>query len=283
MNHGSHGLKFTMKSEPAFNSQLKSAMKRFAKSWIFLCVIAFAAPVSAHAIAPAAAGIFSIIPGLGQLAAERPLEGLAWFTTVATLSSVRSSYANNIGLELWEYNIYDAYRDAGAKDTSKETALENGVAFLNPINLIDPISVGVIGYAAYGSHGKNVVRQGPSSAVSGAFLFGMVGLGEEGLFRGFLFPGFSHLTNSYTAGAVLSSSAFAAAHLVNKNSYYHSRRGLLTIFAGGMLLCWQTYLQRWDLRHSIFTHAWFDFTTEYAKIGGSSLQTVPKLSFHLDF
>jgi Type II CAAX prenyl endopeptidase Rce1-like len=222
---------------------------------------------SAQAVQPAAAGALSVVPGLGQTVGGHPLEGLAWFGSVVGLYSSGNKWARNVALEFWEYNMYDAYRDAGAKDTGKQTFLENELAFINPLNLVDPISVGIVGYGVYsGAHSKSAVKQGPRGTLAGIAFFSTVGLGEEGLFRGFLFPGFSHLTGSYIVGAVLSSGAFAAAHLVNHNKYYHSAHGLTTLFAGGMLLCLQTYSQKWDLRHSIFTHAWFDISVEYARI-----------------
>lgn len=244
---------------------------------LFLALAFLFAPMTTRAaIAPAAAGVISIVPGLGQVATGNTLEGLAWFSTVVGLYVSRSSYAHDVALEIWEYNLYDAYRDAGAKDTGKQTALQNGIAMLNPVNLFDPISVGIVGYGVYvGTQGKNTVRQGPRGTLAGAFLFGMVGLGEEGLFRGFLFPAFSHVTKSYTVGAVTSSAVFAASHLINKNAYYHSTSGLVTIFAGGLLLCLQTYLQKFDLRHSIFSHAWFDFSVEYLHVRDTEMRARP--------
>lgn len=253
---------------------------------IFVTLL-LALPRPASAVAPAAAGAMSVVPGLGQVAAGNALEGFAWFGTVVGLSVSSNIWANRVGLELWEYNIYDAYRDAGAKDTGKQAAIENELAFLNPANLVDPISLGIVGYGVYsGTQSKNVVHQGPRGALGGALFFSTVGLGEEGLFRGFLFPAFSHLTGNYVAGALLSSAAFAAAHLVNKSKYYHSSAGLATIFTGGLLLCFQTYQHKWDLRHSIFTHAWFDFSVEYANIGAPGLSlanSVPAARFNLDF
>ncbi len=262
-------------------------MHRFV-TFILASVFLFTPLNAEAAVAPGAAGVLSIVPGLGQAANGNALEGFAWFTTTVGLYFSGSSYARDIGYEVWQYNMYDAYRDAGAKDTSKENVLQNGIAPLNPANLFDPISVGIVGYGVYtSSRGKNIVRQGPSSVLGGAFLFAMVGLGEEGLFRGFLFPAFSHVTNSYTVGAIASSAVFAAFHLGNKDSYYRSATGLTTIFAAGLLLCLQSYLQRFDLRHSIFSHAWFDFTVEYLHIGSTDLRTretsVPTLHFNYEF
>lgn len=255
---------------------------------IFLNLAFLFLPVNARAaVAPGAIGLLSIVPGLGQAVKGRPLEGLAWFTTVAGLSFSGSSYARDIGFEVWQYNMYDAYRDAGAKDTSKENVFQNGIAPFNPVNLFDPISVGIVGFGAYTARGNNSVRQGPRGMLAGAFLFTMVGLGEEGLFRGFLFPAFSHVTNSYTVGAIVSSAAFAAFHLGNKSSYYRSTKGLATLFTAGLLLCLQTYNQKFDLRHSIFSHAWFDFTVEYLYIAPNNLNNlqarVPTLRFNYEF
>lgn len=237
----------------------------------------------AQAIAPSVAGTLSIIPGLGQVSTGETLEGVAWFASVVGLFSSGSSYARDVGFKLWEYNLYDAYRDAHGQDTVQTGVVKDYLSFLNPVNLFDPYSVGIVGYGSYRAlTASSTASLGPRSVFQGAFYYGFVGLGEEGLFRGFLFPGFSHLTGSYFVGGVLSSIAFSASHLMNKQSYYHSAAGLGELFLLGAALSMQTYRNHFDLRHSIFTHAWYDIIIDYAgkKADGEGL---PPLGLKVGF
>ena len=76
-------------------------------------------PLRALAVAPGVAGTLSIVPGLGQVADGEVLEGVGWFVTTIGLFVERNTYVSNIGFKLWEYNMYDAYRDAGARHAAK--------------------------------------------------------------------------------------------------------------------------------------------------------------------
>jgi membrane protease YdiL (CAAX protease family) len=119
---------------------------------------------------------------------------------------------------------------------------------------------------------------GPDNRAAGAFYYGFVGFGEEGLFRGALYPGLSHVFGSYWLGALTSSALFAVSHLPNKQAYYHSGRGLAELFVFGMILCAQTTYNHFDLRHSIFTHAWYDFVIDYeSKASTASASLTPEL------
>lgn len=218
----------------------------------------------AFAIAPGVAGALSIVPGLGQVANGDVLEGLGWFVASIGLFSTRSVYSSNIGFKIWEYNMYDAYRDAGAESTGKQSVFENYIAVFNPLNLIDPIGLGILGYGTYTAiTAKSVAKLGPGNLPGSIIFFSFVGLGEEGLFRGFLFPGFSDIFDSKWIGATLSSVAFSLSHLTNKDHFYHSAEGLSILFAGGMLLCLQTYFNNYDLRHGIFAHSWYDVIVDF--------------------
>jgi membrane protease YdiL (CAAX protease family) len=180
--------------------------------------------------------------------------------------------------------MYDAYRDAGPSHSTNYNVAENYIAFLNPLNLIDPFSVGFVGIGAIaGRNSKNRTRMGPRSPVLGAFFYGFVGLGEEGLFRGFLFPGFSDLFDSYVAGAVTSSILFSVSHLTNKQAFYHSATGLSFLFLAGMVFCWQTHYNHFDLRHSIFAHAWYDFLVDYGYQTTNPLQSNAPTGYGLRF
>lgn len=233
-----------------------------------LLAAALLAPVTVAAKPdPGVSGVLSIVPGLGQVANGDTLEGLGWFASTALLFISPSPYISNVGLKFWEYNMYDAFNDAGPHEGSKNNAFENYIAFINPLNLVDPYSVGIVGLSTLTSlttSGADKAKLGPTSPVAGAFFFGFTGWGEEGLFRGFLYPGFSSMFGSHFAGATASSLLFAASHLPNKQAYYHSVRGLGTLFVLGMVWCAQASYRDHDLRHNIFSHAWFDIIQEYA-------------------
>ncbi len=206
---------------------------------------------------PGASGLLSIVPGLGQVANGNHWEGLAWFVTCAGLfigNPGGGGLGRQIGFTLWMYNMYDAYRDAGPRDSTKYSVFENGIAPYNPLNLIDPIGAPVVGIAAIAgsSRGYPALRN-PGKVI----MYGFVGLGEEGLFRGFLFPGLSHVFNNYPVGAVTSSVLFAFAH-VTGGSVEIKPATLAFRTAFGLIMSWQTYRNRFDLRKSIFAHAWWD-------------------------
>ena len=218
-------------------------------------------------VAPELAGTLSVVPGLGQVANGQVLEGLAWFMSSMVLLGSADRNLSTVGFKIWSYNLYDAYKDAGGSETTQHSALSNYLAFVNPVNLLDAYTIptlGVQGAIATQTAGKNKAKLGPNSPLWGAFYFGFVGWGEEGLFRGFLYPAFSKGLHSHFWGATVSSALFSLSHLTNTNSYYHSTRGQLILFLWGMLWCAQASHNAYDLRHNIFSHAWFDIITEYA-------------------
>ncbi len=255
--------------------------KPFVRHKSFIVLLAFisftwcARPASATA--PGVAGTLSLVPGLGQVSNGDVGEGLLWFVTTVGLFVMPSKYMSDIGFKLWEYNMYDAYRDAGPQGAAKQTVFANYLGFINPLNIADPVGLGILGYGtARALTAKSTASLGPRNKLGGAFYYGFVGLGEEGLFRGFLFPGFSSIFSSKFVGATVSSVLFSLSHLTNSQSYYHSVGGLTELFALGMALCWETNNNHNDLRHGIFTHAWYDFIIDYAgkKADGSAPATL---------
>jgi membrane protease YdiL (CAAX protease family) len=238
--------------------------------------------------APGVSGALSIIPGLGQTANGNALEGLGWFFSSAGLFFSGNRYASQVGFDLWMYNMYDAYRDAGAKDTSKQNVFQNWIAPFNPLNLIDPIAPPVLTLYAFAKNTKNSV-QGPHNKIFTLPFFTAVGAGEEGLFRGFLYPGFSHVFGSKLIGATVSSIAFSAFHLINQTSYDSSPNVLLGRFIMGMVLCLQTSINKYDLRKSIFTHAWIDTIVDWKSgangIGHQAIipEKFPPLKLNVEF
>ncbi|MBI2607040.1 MAG: CPBP family intramembrane metalloprotease [Deltaproteobacteria bacterium] len=228
------------------------------------------APREAHAAAAGVSGTASIIPGLGQVINGNALEGLGWFSSVAALSFSGNGYFAQIGFDLWMYNMYDAYRDARPQNGrfTNYGVVENYVAAFNPLNIVDPIGAPIVAYGAYAgsSRGYPGLRN-----VSKPLLYGFVGEGEEGLFRGFLFPGLSDVFSSKLVGALTSSAIFAVSHATGGSSNL-AGGALAQRFAGGMLFCWQANLNRYDLRHGIFAHAWYDILVDRGRIAGLSVK-----------
>lgn len=210
---------------------------------------------------PAIYAGLSIVPGLGQAAQGRYLKGIGYFSTVFLGALIPNRDTRNIATFIWSYNIYDAFRDAGGKDTSQESFFENFVATFNPLNILDPhsaagVAVGLSG-ALINKTDRNQayhLRDALIEPVRMAF----VGLGEEALFRGFMFPAISDMTTSYWAGAIASSAIFSAYHFTGWGLEAFRPDFFTVRLIGGLFGCWQTYRNRFDLRKSIFTHAWFD-------------------------
>ncbi len=251
-------------------------MKRVLILLTFICAsTSYAKP------APGVSGTLSIIPGLGQVSNGDTGEGLVWFSSVVGLSLTGNRYAGQAAFDLWMYNMYDAYRDAGARDTTKYNLFQNWISPFNPLNIIDPIGAPYIGITALSKSPKNSIS-GPRNRLFAVPFFSMVAGGEEALFRGFLYPGFSHLTQSRIIGAIISSAAFSTFHLINRTAFDSSAGALGMRFVMGMLFCWQLTLNKYDMRKGIFAHAWIDTIVDW-KGGGSDASVAPKLNLQLKF
>ena len=226
-----------------------------------LAIFAGACALATQPSLGASAGLYgslSLVPGLGQAIQGNPGEGLAWFAASLGLMGQSKSYLQQAGFDLWMYNMYDAYRDGGGANTSKESLFENSIAFLNPMNIVDPIGAPIIAYGALGgASGGYPALKSPSEF----FTNGFVGLGEEALFRGFLFPSFSGVFSSKPIGAITSSAVFSLAHFTNgKQDLQFSP--LTQRFIAGLLFCWQADRNHYDLRKNIFAHAWYDILVD---------------------
>lgn len=229
-------------------------------------MIAMMFSVSVNAATGGLYGTLSIIPGLGQAANGNVLEGFGWLVTSTSLAiGAKNERLRSIGQNIWFYNMYDAYRDAsvGSNKVSGQNVFENAIAPYNPINLFDSIGAPVVGIAGSVAHGRNIT---PEKVVE----FGFVGLGEEALFRGFLFPAFTNVFNqSKWTGAIVSSALFAGAHTYGN---------VVPRFVLGMLFCWQLDRNKYDLRNGIFAHAWWDvFVDSKSNINGG------KVNYKIDF
>ena len=250
--------------------------QRLARGWGFgaaltlawVLGVASSQPARASSL-PGGVGTLSIVPGLGQMVNGNFFEGLGWLGAVAALYGSGNSQLSQAGWDLWMYQMYDAYRDAGASGAAKHSVYENYAAFLNPLNLIDPIGAPLVAFgAAAGSSGGYPVLRSPSTVL----MYGFVGLGEEGLFRGFLYPSFSQNLGSRWLGAITSSAAFAAIHATGGKAELQATP-MIQRFIGGMLFCWQVERNHADLRKNIFAHAWYDiFVDDGGKIQGLKMK-----------
>ncbi len=152
--------------------------------------------------------------------------------------------------------MYDAYRDARPSSgrISQENVFQNEIASFNPTNIFDPYGAPLVMYGVYAGRGTGYpALRRPIKILEYSF----AGLGEEGLFRGFLFPGLSDVFGSKIIGAITSSALFSYAHAINGASSL-TPSALITRFLGGLLFCAQADRNRYDLRKNIFAHAWYD-------------------------
>jgi membrane protease YdiL (CAAX protease family) len=163
--------------------------------------------------------------------------------------------ARQIGYDLWQYNMYDAYRDAkpAIRRYKDHNVFQNYVATFNPANLWDPIGAPIFATGAVIGAGNNYAGIRNPTYIA---YYGFVGMGEEALFRGFMFPALSDWLGTFT-GAVVSSAAFSLFHATNGSGALGA--GPLTFrFIGGMLFAWQAHRNSYDLRKNIFAHSWWD-------------------------
>lgn len=233
---------------------LAGPMKKRSPRLFSLALCLGLASPNALAASPGLKGTLSLVPGLGQMANGNGWEGLGWLGSVALLYGSKNAHLQAIGWDLWMYNMYDAYRDARPPAAAGHSLFENYTASLNPLNLLDPVGAPVVAYGALAgsSTGYPALRR-PADIIK----YGFVGLGEEGLFRGFLFPSFSQTLGSKWAGAITSSAVFAVAHVTGGSANLQTS-ALTQRFIGGMVFCLQADRNRYDLRKNIFAHAWYD-------------------------
>ncbi len=209
-----------------------------------------------YAVTPAVYGVSSIIPGLGQTLYGNIAEGITWFGSTLFLLSSHDKVLRNNGWDLLQYNIYDAWKDAGGRPSQQNYWFQEYLQNFNVKNLADPFSVGFIGaagYSRYNSEKKNNTKKSgvPKSPLASIEMFTFVGFGEEALFRGFLFPSLSSWLSPW-GGAAVSSALFSVAHIGAGAGANLAR------FVMGMLFCWQYARNDYTLGPNIFAHSWYD-------------------------
>lgn len=222
-------------------------------------LIIFCISFNAAAATPAIFGTASLIPGLGQAFNGQILEGAGWFVTTLGLMSSKDIVLRNIGQDIWFYNMYDAWKDAGGKPSNDHFVGYEYIQNFNPVNLVDPFSIGFLGAAAANrskaksnSDNNNATNDLKNvSTVGSIAMFTFVGLGEESLFRGFLYPAFSSWLGNW-GGAIASSTAFSFAHVGASSG------GNVARFLMGMLFCWQYTRNNYQLGANVFAHSWYD-------------------------
>jgi len=96
-----------------------------------------------------------------------------------------------------------------------------------------------------------------------------VGLGEEGFFRGWLYPMLTDVFwDSKVLGAFVSSIVFAAAHIPSRGTEAAQPLVMLFRMTMGMIFCIQLSLNQYDMRKSIFGHTWFDVFVDNSQENG---------------
>jgi hypothetical protein len=154
------------------------------------------------------------------------------------------------GPSIWEFHPLRGVQLGGTEHTDN-TVFQNYLAFYNPLNILDPIGAPLlIGYGIVPG-----VNKFKGTNLNGPKLLqvSFIGLGEESLFRGFLFPALSDLFSSAILGAVGSSLAFGAIHT------QYDLAGMAVVAAFGLVECLQIHLNKYDPRKNMFAHSWVDF------------------------
>ncbi|OIQ16058.1 MAG: hypothetical protein BM556_15470 [Bacteriovorax sp. MedPE-SWde] len=211
-------------------------------------------------------GFAGFIPGLGQVTNGNYWEALGYLTSIVGFSSQKDPKLKTVGLNIWFYSMYDAWRDAGGSPAEKNTPmLLHYAQTFNPLNIWDPIGATLIGVAAESrtearkEYYQEAKKSGDTEYIhrwhntemwKSTLTFAAVGMGEEAFFRGFLFTGFSRFMGTWS-GAAVSSLMFGFAHVGNRQENFG--RSLIA-----MLFCWQYHRNNYELGKNIFAHAWFD-------------------------
>ncbi len=231
-------------------------------------------------LSPYTYGALSVFPGLGQMLQGEVLEGLAWTGAISFTFFSGSAFVSHAGQMAWMYNIYDSYRDAGAKGEAQATALQNYIAPFNPLNVVDWVGAPLFAYTVFvnGRKGGNGAGM-PNHLIFRPVYTSFTAFGEEALFRGYLYPAFTGLFHSKIASAAFTSVLFGVAH-----TQYNIPEQVIVAFSG-MLFCLQRELNQGDLRHGIFNHAWIDFFGGLNNPGNRSPKflEIPKINFQFIF
>ena len=246
---------------------------------VSLLLAVIATPSAQAKTAPGVGALLSVVPGLGQAVNGEVVEGLGWFAAVATSFAFASStnqLTTQVGFSLWAYNIYDSYRDLKPKNKmyTGNSVFIDTLGILNPLNLIDPIGGPIVGIA-----GVAGARTGFSGIfqLNRAIRYTFVGLGEEGLYRGFLFPGLSDVFGSRFLGALFSSALFGLSHT------QYGGVGRFTVGFLGLLWCWESSNHDYDHRGNMFSHAWYDFFLPPTALGREEAIPIPGIRFGFRF
>ncbi|MDD0852095.1 CPBP family intramembrane metalloprotease [Halobacteriovorax sp. GB3] len=220
-----------------------------------------------HSKAQMSRGFASLLPGGGQALNGDYLESFLYFTaSFGLMSYAKDPKLKTVGLNIYFYNMYDAWRDAGGKPSEQETIFSHyGQSFV-PTNIVDPFAISFLTLAAMNRNGareraiddakrdndqEQLHRWLLTDGWKSTLTFAAVGMGEEAFFRGFLFPAFSEYLSPW-GGAIVSSALFSFAHVGA------TREENLARFIFGMIFCWQYASNDYKLGKNIFTHAWYD-------------------------
>jgi membrane protease YdiL (CAAX protease family) len=156
---------------------------------------------TSFALSPGWSAFAGLIPGLGHMLNGQIVEGIGWMAFSLGPTATGDYKLGLVGQNIWFYSIYDTWRDAGGSPSQKNWVASDYFENFNPLNLFDPIGASFIGTAAMArsSARRNVQdrnddfthRVANTEAWKSIGMFTFVGLGEEALFRGFLFPALS--------------------------------------------------------------------------------------------
>lgn len=134
---------------------------------------------------------------------------------------------------------------------------------LSRLTTIIPLALGV-GLMAYSGANDDYDTRNLTAgdiAFSGGISYN-AGVGEEAMFRGWMFPLFVESFGSSFWGNMAQSTIFAAAHLSSDNRFPMPQ------FLAGYYFAWLSQRNNWTLQESIFIHTWWDvivFTASFTQ------------------
>lgn len=179
-------------------------------------------------------------------------------------AEIASQFLGQMGMFAGELSLYDTFRRRVTRyqEYGQYTFLPKAQPveellmapfdfsqFTKPSTYI-PLAVGAGLVAAVLSVSKYNRVTGIDLALTGPISY-QAGVGEEAMFRGWMYPVLYEKTSPWFANAV-QSSIFAAAHLSATN------KAPVFQFAAGWYLAYLTRSNNFNLSQSIFLHAWWD-------------------------
>jgi hypothetical protein len=147
---------------------------------------------------------------------------------------------------------------------------------LRPTTFVPLLVLAAVGFA--GLHEDSYLDGGDSVFTAGVSY--NAGVGEEAMFRGYLFPVFRQAFDSYWWSNGLQAAIFGAMHYSSYNQFPIAQTVM------GFYLGWMTHRNGYSIRESAFLHTWWDvlaigflIADQNGKNSKKAAKTVPLINF----